>query len=535
MLRITALALLVSVACAAEDLPEWKRALLPPEGTPLAARQEFTFSNESEPETLDPAIMTGVLESRLASGLFEGLLTIDPRTLEPRPGVAESWQSSADGLDWTFRLRQATWSDGQPLTAADFVASWRRVLTKATASDYAYQLFPIAGAQDYFDGKVTDFAQVGVSAPDPRTLVVRLRQPCPWFLDICAFHTLMPVPMRLVEEHGDRWERSGTMVSNGPFRLAEWTPRSRIVLERNPHYWDAAVVKLERITALPIQDNETAYRLYLDGQLNWMPKIPQLKLEEVRRHPDYYVATYFGTHFYRFNCASGPFAGEKGKLVRQAFWLALDRAQIANEVLRSGETATTAICPPIAGYAPPQGPLTNRERARELLARAGHPDAKGLPTIEILFNSDERHKAVAEAIAEQWRAALKVTVSLRNSEWKSYLADQDALNFTVCRSSWIGDYGDPNTFYDMFVTGGGNNRTGWSNARYDEILRASQAEVDPAKRLALLAQMEEILADECPIMPIAYYVNQGLVRETVGGWHQNIRDHHLWQYVWIEE
>ncbi len=532
MLRIALLATF-AFAAVAEDLPEWKQALVPPAGTPFAATQEFVFSNESEPETLDPSVMTGVLESRLATALFEGLLTLDPRTLEPRPGVAETWDGSADGLTWTFHLREARWSDGKPLTAEDFVATWRRVLAKATP--YAYQLFPVAGAEDFFTGTITDFAQVGVAAPDPRTLVVRLHQPCPWFLDLCAFHTLMPVPMRLVDVHGDRWERAGTMVSNGPFRLAEWTPRSRIVLERNPHYWDAGFVKLERIIALPVQDNETSFRMYLDGQLHWFPKIPQLKLEEVRRHPDYYVAAYFGTHFYRFNCTVAPFAGEQGKLVRQAFWLALDRAQIANEVLRAGETPTGALCPPIAGYTPPVTPLTNRDRARELLAQAGYPDAKGLPPIEILFNSDERHKAVAEAIAEQWRTALKVTVSLRNSEWKSYLADQDAMNYTVCRSSWIGDYGDANTFYDLFVTDGGNNRTGWSSPRYDQLLRESQAEIDTAKRHALLAAMEEILADECPVMPLAYYVNQGLLRETVGGWHQNIRDHHLWQYVWIEE
>jgi oligopeptide transport system substrate-binding protein len=529
MLRIAVALFVVSLAAGEEA---WDAKYRPPGTTKLAAKQEFVFTNESEPETLDPAIMTGVLESRLAMALFEGLVANDPKTLEPRPALAERWEVSADLLTYTFHLRASTWSDGEPLTAADFVASWKRVLTPKTASAYAYQLYPLAGAEEFHLGKLADFAQVGVSAPDPATLVVRLRQPCPWFLDLCAFQTLMPVPMRIVEKAGDRWERAGTMVSNGPFMLVEWTPRSRIVLAKNPKYWDAAAVHLERLTALPVQDNDTAYRLYQDGQLQWMPKVPQLKLDEVRREPDYYATPYFGLHFYRFNCTRAPFTS---KAVRQAFVLALDRKQVAEQVLRSGELPAGALCPPIGAWEPPPAPAPDRERARALLAGEGFPDGRGLPPLDILFNTDERHQAVAEAISQQWKSSLKAVVGLRNSEWKSYLADQNRLEFAICRSSWIGDYGDPNTFYDMFVTDGGNNRTGWSNAEYDELVRRSQAESDEAKRRALFARMEAILADECPIVPIAFYVNQGLLRDTVGGWWQNVRDVHPWKYVWIEE
>ena len=268
-----------------------------------------------------------------------------------------------------------------------------------------------------------------------------------------------------------------------------------------------------------------------------MSSVPQAKIDEVKRLPEYYVAPYFGTYFYRFNVGKEPFAGESGKLVRRAFSLAVDKKQLTEQVLRTGERPTGAFCPPVIGYEPVKGLTYDREQARKLFAQAGYgANGKPFPAIDILYNTEARHKAIAEALAQQWKDVLGVQVGLRNSDWKSYLADMEHLNYTMLRSSWIGDYADPNTFLDMFVTDGGNNRTGWSNARYDQLLAIAQREGDNSKRFAAYREMEAILTeDECPILPLYYYVSQGLMSDQVRGLWPNIRDLHPLQYVWMEE
>lgn len=536
MARAAAAALLLAlaaVAAAADALPPWKAALQPDGDAWRSVAQELVFNNDTEPQTLDPGIMTGVPESRIGLSLFEGLVAHDPVTLEARPGVAERWEMSADGLTWTFHLREARWSDGAPLTAHDFVRSWRRVLTPATGAEYAYQLYPLAGAEAFHQGKAADPASVGVVATDARTLVTTLARPCPYFLDLCAFHTLFPVPMDLVQRVGERWTQPENFVGNGPFRLATWQPRGRIEVVPNEHYWDRAQVRLAKLTFLPIDDAETAYKRFQEGGVHWLPSVPVSKIDEVRRLPEYYAVPYLGTYFYRFNCSKPPFDDAR---VRQAFSLAVDRRVITDHVLRAGQVPATWFCPDVAGYRHVPGLAHDPARAQRLLAEAGYgPGGKPFPKVELLFNTSEAHKQVAESVVQQWRSALGVEVGLRNSEWKVYLEETDRLDYDLARASWIGDYGDPNTFFDLWVSGGGNNKTGWSNADYDRLLRASQAEPDHAKRLTLFAEMERILVEQqLPIMPVYIYVNQGLMKDSVRGWHENVRDIHPWQYLWME-
>jgi oligopeptide transport system substrate-binding protein len=513
---------------------DWRTAYVPKNDAWRKVEQHFLLANTAEPEGLDPGIVTGVPEDRLLRALFEGLTSSDPKTLEARPGTAKSWDISADGLTYTFQLREdARWSDGKPVTSQDFYDSWKRVLTPATAATYAYQLYPIANAEAFQKGKLTDFAKVGITAPDDHTLVATLGAPCPYFLDLCAFFTLYPVRVDVIEAHGDRWQRPEHMVSNGPFKLTAWEARQHITMEKNPHYWDADFVKLEKITAYPYDNLDTVYNLFLNKKIHWSPAIPQPKLEEIKRNADYYVVPYLGTYFYRFNCSKPPF---DDPAVRKAFSQAVDRSIITEHVLRGGQQAATWFCPPVAGYEPVKGLPYDRDKARATLAAAGYGPDKPFPEIELLFNTQEAHKMVAESIAQQLSDNLGVKISLRNTEWKIYLDLMDKLEYDIIRSGWIGDYGDPNTFFDMWVTGGGNNRSGWSNEKYDALVRQSQIEPDHTKRLALFAKMEKILVEEeFPILPIYIYVNQGLLAEQVLGWHENVRDLHPYQYMWLEE
>jgi oligopeptide transport system substrate-binding protein len=530
-LFVCLLALTAAVRGAAAD---WRDAHRPAGDAWRSLPQHFIFNNGLEPETLDIHTMTGIAEFRIADALFEGLTTRDPKTLEIRPGVAESWEVSEDQLVYTFRLRgDARWSDGKALTARDFVASWRRALTAATGNSYANLFMAIRGAEAYLKGAEQDFGRVGVSAPDERTLRVELHRPCGYFLELTGFPTFHPLRTDAVAEHGEQWTQPGKLIGNGAFTLAEWSPRQRIVLRRSETYWDRAFVKLESVTILPLDDMNTAYQMYLKGEMQWMSGIPLARLEEVRLHPDYYVAPYFGTYFYRFNCTRPPFDDAR---VRRALSMATDRREITEFILKAGQKPVSTLCPPIAGYEPREGFGLNREAALKLLAEAGYgPGGKPFPAVEILYNTSEGHKLVAEAIAEQWKRSLGIATTSRNTEWKTFLSDMKDLNYQICRASWVGDYGDPSTFYNIFAGEDGNNRTGWKHPDYDRMVQEAENDTDPARRRALFQRMDTLLTqEECPILPIYRYTTQGFLSGAVRGWHENIRDEHPLKYIWLE-
>ncbi len=502
---------------------------LPPE------KQVFVFNVNAEPETLDPTIMTGVPEHTLATALFEGLCIHHPETLEPLPGAAESWEISPDRLTYTFKLRaNGSWTNGDPVTAQDFVWSFRRAVDPATASQYAYMLYPIKNAEAINKKKITGLENLGIAAPDPQTVVITLERVCAYFLDLCCFETLMPVHRATVEKHKDQWIRPEHIVNNGPFVLKEWKPREHLILERNPKYWNAAQVRLTRIRALTIDDNDVAYNKYLAGECDWIRTVPVPRIDEIKRHPDYFAFPYLGSYFYRVNTTKSPFNDLR---VRKAFALSIDREVICRDVTKAGEIPAGGHVPPgIPGYASIEGLKFDRKEARRLLAEAGFPEGKGFPKVDLLYNTSESHKQIAEAIVQMWKENLGVTVGLYNTEWKVYLDNVDHLNYQIARAGWIGDYTDPNTFLDMFVTDGGNNNTGWSNPRYDGLIAQAANEPDPKKRMDQFREAERILCqEELPILPIYYYVNKGMIRATVQGWYPNIRDHHPFQHIWLSE
>jgi|RhiMetdeSRZDD1v2_1073273.scaffolds.fasta_scaffold101624_2 oligopeptide transport system substrate-binding protein len=505
--------------------------------TPAAVAQEpvLRINNTAEPESLDPGLVTGVPEHRIISNLFEGLTTTDPKDLSPQPGMARSWTVSRDGLIYTFNLRDAAWTDGRKVTAQDFVYAWERVLNPKTGAKYAQQLYYVKNGQEYNKGQITDFALVGVKAVDARTLQVTLNCPTAYFLDLTSFYTLYPVPRWAIEAHGNDWIKPGKIVSNGPFRLTAWVPQRDLVLEKNPAHWDAATVKLGRVVFIPTDDINTAYKQFLAGDSDWIPTVPPAQIDSARQRPEWYVAPYLGTYYFRFNVTRSPFSDVR---VRKALSMAVDREQLTRFVTKAGEIPASTFVPAgMRGYEGVRGLAFDPVVAKKLLAEAGFPDGKGFPKTELLYNTNEAHRVITQAVQQMWAQHLGIQVELANVEWKVYLARQSKLDFHVSRAGWIGDYVDPNTFLDMWITGGGNNQTGWSNKRYDELIaKAGCGVVDPRERTRLLTEAEKILvADEVPIMPLYTYVNKGMLSKKVKGWYPNILDQHPLKYISIEK
>jgi oligopeptide transport system substrate-binding protein len=506
--------------------------LAAPPGTP-AQEQVLRISNLVEPKSLDPAIVTGVPEHRIVSNLFEGLTVNDPRDLSPQPGMARSWSVSRDGLVYTFSLRDATWTDGRQVTAHDFVYAWERVLNPKTGAEYAYQLHYLRNGEEYNKGTLADFRQVGVKAVDDRTLQVTLRAPTPYFLFLTAFYTLYPVPRRAIEAHGTDWVKPGKIVSNGPFRLASWVPQRELVLERNPAHWDAATVRLQRVVFLPTDDVNTAYKQFQAGESDWIPTVPPAQIDAAKRRPEYYVTPYLGTYYFRFNVTRSPTSDVR---VRKALSMAVDREALTKFVTKAGEIPTSSFVPVnMPGYEGITAPGFDPTAAKKLLADAGYPGGRGFPKTELLYNTNELHRVITQAIQQMWKEHLGVDVELVNVEWKVYLDRQRKLDYQISRAGWIGDYVDPNTFLDMWVTGGGNNQTGWSSKRYDDLIARAGRTLDPKERMRLFNEAERLLVvDELPIMPLYTYVNKGMLSRRVRGWHPNILDQHPLKHIAVE-
>ncbi len=480
-------------------------------------RADFVMVNTSEPETLDPALITAQADGRVASALFEGLLARDPQG-HLVPGVAERWEVSEDGLTYTFYLRrEAKWSDGKSVTAHDFVASWRRALDPATSSKYVdLTLYALAGAEDYHRGRTFDFTKVGVRALDEYTLEVKLHTRLPYFLDLMAFITTFPVRVDLIEKHGARWMRPGLLVGNGAYVLEGWRINDHIRLRANAHYWDASSVTLRTVDIMPMTQATTALNFYLSGLVDLVPDkglVPAALLGELKSRKDFHSAPILATYFFRINVTRPPL---DNVLVRQALAHAVDRRFITEKLTRAGEPPSGALVPPgLDGYLPVTGLPYNPEKARALLAEAGFADGAGLGVVEILYNPSEINDALAQAVQAMWVRELGLTVELRRQEFRTYLGTMSQLNYMVARSSWIGDYADPSTFLGCFVTGSGNNRTGYSNHQFDALLRLAEEESDSARRMKILREAEQILVErDVPIIPIFHFVTVKLFDPT---------------------
>ena len=501
------------------------------------------YGNGSEPQGLDPHVVTGVPENHLIRALFEGLTVKNPYTLEPEPGVAESWDISEDGRVITFHINpRAKWSNGDPMTAEDYVWSWQRALNPAMGNLYAYMLFPVKNAEAYASGKLDDPSQMGIKALDKLTLQVTLNEPTPYFIQLMDHYSTFAVHRPTIEKFGDattrftKWTRVENMVGNGAFILKDWSLNRRIVMAKSPTYWDADKVRPNGIVFYPTENIVSEERMFRAGQLHYTAGIPLEKIPvyQAMENTPYVQAPYLGTYFFLINTNRPPVDDVR---VRQALSMAVDRETLADTVMQKSVFPAYSITPPgTLGYQPPKLFGFDVEKARALLAEAGYPDGEGWPGLEITYNTSESHRKIAVALQQMWKEALNIDITIANQEWKVYLDSVTQMNFQIARRGWIGDYVDPNNFLDLYLTDGGNNNTGYADPRYDELIlrRAPQAKTRE-ERFARFFEAETMLMKEMPIIPVYTYTSKHLINPSVHGMPANLMDSVNFKYVWLEQ
>jgi oligopeptide transport system substrate-binding protein len=476
-----------------------------------------------EPETMDPAKATGVPEANYLLAIFEGLTSLDAKGL-PIPAAAEKWEVSADGFTYTFHLRaNGKWSNGDPVIAQDFEYAWKRLLSPQLAAEYAYMLFPVKGAEAYNNNKGT-IEQVGVKALDDKTLEVTLEKPTAYFLAVIAHQSTYPVNKKVIEAAGDKWAGEvGTLIGNGPFKVSEWTHGSKLSMVKNEQYWDKDKVKLSKLEWALLEVNTTAMSMFDNKQLDYMRDPPITEVDRLRQENKLQLGNYLGTYYYELNNKKAPFDNPK---VRKAFALAIDRESLVKNVLKDIHKPATGWIPP--GFTDPttmkdftegsgQYIKTDVTEAKRLLAEAGYPDGQGLPPISLLFNTNDNHKAIAEAVQEMWKKNLGINVELQNQEWKVFLQTRKSGEFQIARAGWIGDYPDPMTFADYFLTNGGNNWGKYSNPAYDKLVAIAQESNDQNVRMKAMHEAEKLFIDDMGVIPVYFYSKPYCLNPQVKG------------------
>jgi oligopeptide transport system substrate-binding protein len=531
-LLVLGLGILAAAGCARRETPE----------AAAVRGQTLLLGNGAEPEDLDPQVVTAYTDQNILLALFEGLTAIDEKTSEAVPAAAQSWEVSPDGLVWTFHLRDGLrWSNGERLTADDFVQSWQRMLLPAFAAEYAYLLYPIKNAETFNQGSVSDPAALGVTAPDPRTVRIELAQPTPYLPLLVALPPWYPVNPRVLERfgatarRGTAWTRPGNLVGNGPYTLDEWLPNSRIVVARNADYWNAEAVTLRQIVFFPTESPETEERDFRAGQLHLTYSLPVSKIAAYRRDAPDRLRTdpFLQTYYLRFNVKRPPLDDPR---VRRALSLAVDRDAIAQHVLSSAYPAAHSFTPPnCGGYTARARVDLDVALARKLLSEAGHPGGKAMPPIEVQLRNDGVQAPVMEAIQAMWARELGVHVTLATLEQKTWLQNQQTLNFTISTAGWAGDFLDPVTFLGLFVTGAGNNWTGWGNGEYDRLIEAAAGEADPRERFEIFQKAESLLLQQAPVTPLYFGARSYLIEPAVKGWSPALLGYHRYQLVRLED
>jgi len=477
-----------------------------------------------EPESIDPALSTTVDGGNIVIACFEGLTSLDEKDL-PVAGVAESWDVNEDQTLYTFHLRQdAKWSDGQPVTAYDFDYAWKRALHPDTAAEYAYQLFYIKNAPEYNEG-AAKAEDLGIRVVDEHTLEVELSAPTPYFLSLTAFPTLFPVRRDIVEANGVQWALNpATYIGNGPFKLAEWQSKDHMKLVPNEHYWDRERVKLDAVVKTFIAEAGTMLAGYEAGEIDVIDSVPFSEIDNLKQTGELQLITQLGTYYYCFNVTKPPFDNPK---VRKAFALAVDREDITNKVRKSGVPATAFVPPGVPDTAAGKDfravggeyfPVKAQpEIARQLLSEAGYPNGAGMPPITLMFNDNDEHQIIAEAVLEMWKQNLGINVAVQNQEWKVFINTRHNGDFQIARHDWLGDYNDPMTFLDLFTTGNGNNDTQWSNKDFDRLINKARLATDEGERMATLHEAEKMIMEDVIMIPILYYTENIMIKPYVKG------------------
>ena len=505
----------------------------------------------SEPQTIDPALNSAVDGAIMTQHMFEGLMkwsdSGNPVNEKGNmnyaalaAGQAESYEKTDNGdgtVTYTFKIRSdAKWSDGQPVTANDFVYSWQRLANPLTAADYCYMIDMVQGYAAVNAGEA-DPTTLGVSAPDESTFVVNLTYDCPYFLEICAFPAAFPVRQDIIEAYGDTWttdDNSSHYISNGPWKLAEWVHDSYIKMVPNEYHYDAANLGPNSLTFQLMEDQNSMLAAYRSGDLQFIEDMPVDEIAGLLASGELNIVDYIGTYYVCYQTQAAPF---DNALVRQAFTLAIDSKYIVEQVTQTGQVPATGFVPAGIYDADANGddfrtvggdywdaPVddatyqANCEKARQLLAEAGYPNGEGFPTVTYLYNTSDAHKAVGEALQQMWQEELGVTVQLQNQEWNAFLETRKKGEYQIARNGWIADYNDPCSFLDMWYTGGGNNDAQYSNPEYDAMIDAAKATSDPAERMSYFHKAEDIIiGQDWALGPIYFYTQKYMMADDISG------------------
>lgn len=492
--------------------------------------KELAVQIGPNPETIDPALNSAVDGGNMLLHSFECLLTVDQNG-QIAPGQAETWEVSEDGLTWTFHLRDGLkWSDGSDLTAEDFVYSWKRVCDPTVAAPYAETVLGMVAGYD--EAIAGDLDALAVSAPDAQTFVVELSAACPFFESLAAFATLSPVQQETIETNGDAWATAPeTYVSNGSFYVTEWVPDSHITMSKNPNYWNADAISLDRIKFVLMEDSNAAYSAYQTGEVLFIKEVPTMEIPSLAGNAEFHVEPIIGTYYLSLNLNDEAFADAN---VRKALSLAIDREYVANTLMQGTYSPAYNFIGP--GWIDTDGSSfvdnanggvsyfsedfeANLAEAKQLLADAGYADGAGLPTIVYSTNDSGYHKTVAEYLQQAW-AELGLTVEVEILEWSSFTAARRNGEYMSARNGWVGDYSDPSNMLDLLYSSNGNNDGKFSNAEYDAAMDISRTTLDPAERSTALHTAEDILIEETACIPVAYYNDFWLQSEKITGmWH----------------
>jgi oligopeptide transport system substrate-binding protein len=509
-----------------------------PSGTELAERQVLHVGNGAELQSLDPHRSEDVPSSNVHRDIYEGLVNEAPDGALV-PGAASSWTVSDDGKTFVFNLRpEARWSNGDPLTAHDFVFSLRRGVDPKTASVYSYILTPILNADDITAGRRAP-DELGVRAIDDHTLEIVLANVTPYFLGLLTHSMAYPVHRASLEQHGDQFTRPGNHVGNGAFKLDEWVVQSHIKVVRNPNYWDDANTKLEEVWFHATEDQTAEMQRFRARELDITDIIPTAQIDFIRQNlaRELMISPYLGSYYYGFNVTRAPF--KDNPKLRRALSLAVNRDVITQQILKAGQISAYGFVPPIDGYVQQQmaeASWTQEQReaeAKRLYAEAGYGPNNPLRT-QIMYNTQEDHRRIAAAVASMWKQVLGVEAEILNQEWKVFIDTRNQKRDTqVYRQGWIGDYNDPFTFLELLRSTAGQNDTGYNSPEYDRLVAEAQSALDSQARMELLQQAERQLLEDMPILPLYTYVRARLIHPWVGGYEPNIMDHHRHKDMYI--
>ncbi|AHH12351.1 Oligopeptide-binding protein oppA [Borrelia hermsii YBT] len=488
----------------------------------------FKISLGGEPKSIDPQLAEDKIGAHVISQMFTGIVDGDSQTGGYKPGLAQSWDISTDGTIYTFHLRKGlVWSDGVPITAEGLRKSYLRILNKETASNYVGTIkSTIKNAEDYFEGKIPE-SELGIKAIDESTLEMSIITPKPYFLDMLVHQSFIPVPVHVIEKHGQEWTKPENMVVSGAYKLKERQPNEKISLIKNDKYFNAKNVELQELIFYTINDASTAYRMYENNEIDMLidASIPPDLIKEIKLRNDYYSSAINGLYYFSFNTHIKPLDNVK---VREALTLAIDRETLTKKVIDNGSIPTRNISPNFNNYSYGK-PLSlfDPQRAQQLMAEAGYPDGINFPHLKIKYNTNEVHKKISEFLQNQWSKILHINIELENEEWASFLASKQKGDYEISRAGWLGDYSDPLTFLSLFQKEFSHfSSYKYFNEEYENLITQSDLEQDSIKRQDILRKAEAIIIEkDFPVAPIYIYAGNYLFRnDKWTGWAPNVAE-----------